>query len=432
MADIELHRGFRLYGTNIAEFIDAIESMESATHSRVVSSDKISLAAVVDAESDAFDIAITSNSKESLHDCAQMIWGDIQKRADNGLLTMYCCEADGKFALKALNVEKLLMRPGFTEELVEELRSGSKMTIAIDGKSHIVSDLAFSTLNRRAMLGGDAMSKPCVGRVVECSKAFFLRKPQKLQMIIRTNQNASTIIAAHSERYCYVPQTVLCEIYEKIASEYGRTNCLFWEVTHEISHCYVGFPEIAEDFAKTYNLPVKVIPGLYFSTSDSGDGSLTIRGIWDINGNIAGCETVKRNHRGEIDVSEFVTSAKNTIFSEFQAVPARLAHLLTIDVPDPQFTIRSVFKQIDMYKASNFGRQNTSDLYQELCKELDPAAKYTAYDIAMMIVTLPNRVVGAHYSVVEKMQNLAKKAVFADYTKKDPKKSNASSGITLV
>ena len=56
-------------------------------------------------------------------------------------------------------------------------------------------------------------------------------------------------------------------------------------------------------------------------------------------------------------------------------------------------------------------------LYQELCNELDPGAKYTAYDIAMMIASVPDRCVNMHHSVIEKMQNLVHQAIFADYTK---------------
>lgn len=417
MTEIELDRGFRLYGTDINDFLDAVVSIDKATRSKTISTDLISLAAVVDTRDDAFDIAITSNSKDSLTECAESIWKSIEARAARDEITMYCCEPNGKFTLKALRISSMRSKNGMTEKLINELRHGSKMIIVVDGTSCVVSDLAFSTLNNRAKLGGDAMSKPNVGRVVECAKAFFLHKPQNLQMIIRSNQDAHVIIAAHSEKYAYVPQTVLLDIYQKISSDFGKPECLFWEVTHEISHCYVGFPEIAAEFAATYGLPNTITPGLYFSTSDSGDGSLTIRGIWNINNHMVGGETIKRNHRGTIDAAEFAEHAWETIFAKYNSVPIRLAELLTIDIPDPQWTLRSVLKQTDIAKASNLGRHASQELYQELCNELDPGAKYTAYDIAMMIASVPDRCVNMHHSVIEKMQNLVHQAIFADYTK---------------
>lgn len=430
--EIKLHRGFRLYGTEIGGFKDAVKSMSKATHNITVSSYDVALAAVISTKRDVFDIAITSNSKESLRDLTNKLWDDIEYRAEHGQITLYRCEADGKFTLQALKASSLAARPGFTDELITELKNGSKMTMVIDGRRCIVSDLAFSTLNRRACLGGDAMSKPCVGRVVECAKAFFFApKAQQLQFIIREDKDANIVVAAHSAKYCFVPQTTLLDIYDSIVEEFGHVECLQWEVTHEVSQCYVSFPEIAEDFAATYHLPATITPGLHFSTSDSGDGSLTIRGIWDINGSIAGGETVKRNHRGEIDIDEFVAAAKKTIFADFQAVPARLAELLTIDVPDPQATIWNVLKQIELHKSSNLGRPKTLWLHEQLCKELDPNAKYTAYDIAMMIASLPNRIHHIeHYSVLEKLQTLAKKAVFANYTKKTSKDSTPNIILT--
>lgn len=446
MAEIELHRGFRLYGTEITDFLDAVTNMERATRSEIINTEQLSLAAVVDSEKDAQDIAITTNSHESLAECANAIFSTIQKRKEKDELALYHCQASGKFALKALQLESLREKPGMTDALIDELTHGSKMIISIkkadptvSPKSNlqknitcIVSDLAFSTLNNRAKLGGDAMNHPSVGRVVECAKAFFLHSPQNMQMIIRSNHDAHIIVAAHSEKYCYVPQTVLCEIYHKIARDLGNPVCLYWEVTHEISHCYIGFPDIAEDFAKLYGLPATITPGLYLSTSDSGDGSLTIRGIWNINDHTVGGEVIKRNHRGEVDVDEFVDNAWKTIHAKYNSIPERLAELLTIDIEDPKETLKSVFKQIEMAKASNMGRNASTLLLNELCNEFSPSGKYTAYDLAMAITSAPDRCVGLHHSVVEKMQNIVHKAIFADYTKKSSKKGKEAITFALT
>lgn len=104
MTEIELDRGFRLYGTDINDFLDAVVSIDKATRSKTISTDLISLAAVVDTRDDAFDIAITSNSKDSLTECAESIWKSIEARAARDEITMYCCEPNGKFTLKALQI----------------------------------------------------------------------------------------------------------------------------------------------------------------------------------------------------------------------------------------------------------------------------------------------------------------------------------------
>ena len=429
---IELHRGFQVTGCEIEGFKDAVISMEATTRCVHAHSTTIGLAGVVNSAQDSFEIAIVnSNDKKSVSESTSDIMKIVEKYAEANKLTLYWCNPSSKFGLKALDMNSFANKPGVTDALVDELRLGSKMLMIVpDGeqgaKSCVVSDLAFSTLNNRARIGGDAMSGPTIGRVVQLAKAFHYFTPQDLSLIIRSNETANIVIAAHSGKYAYVPQTILCELYDKIALSFGNPKCLSWCVNHEISEVYLGFPGIEAEFADTYKLPTAVTPGLYLSTSDSGDGSLTIRGIWDINGHRAGGPVVKRNHRGEIDLDAFVENARKTIFAKFASVPERLAHLLTIDVKEPEKTLRSVFLQIGVGKSANLGRKASAILFSELVNELDPKAKYTAYDIAMMLATVPDRCLGMHHSVVAKMEDLFMSAIFADYeTKKDVKDSGS-------
>ncbi len=436
--DIELNRNFSASGSDIKDFLDAVHSMEDATSELVVSSINLGMSAIVDTVADASEIAITTSSNIPLDAYTERIWSDVQRANENDKITLYRYRPGQNFKIDTTRKDVMCNLEGMTEELFNEVCHQSKTMISIyptdiseNAKTYFVSDLAFSTLNNRARIGGDAMSKPSIGRVVECAKAFYLHRPQKIKFIIRTKGKTRVIIAAHSDKYCYVPQTILCDIYRRIAENLGETHCLHWEVNHEISHCYVGFPQIASDFAAVYDLPAKVVPGLYFSTSDSGDGSLTIRSIWNINGRNIGGEAIKRNHRGEIDVERFVDDAWKTIFSKYNAVPERLTELLAIDVPDPAWTIRSIFKQIELARASNLGRHATKDLYEALVAELDKKANYTAYDIAMSLLSIPERCAGGlHHSVIEKMESLMYKAIFADYEKKKSKKEELS--FTLV
>lgn len=432
MADIELHRDFNLDGTDITEFLDAVKSMAQMTQCLPLRTERLGLGAIVDNENDAYDIAIASNSNVPFADITEQIWTAIKLHNSMNELVVYHCDPLGKFRLQAMKIDKMMEKEGMTEELLNELQHQSKMFISVDGRNCVVSDLAFSTLNSRAKLGGEAMSKPSVGRVVECAKAFYRHRPQDIQMITRTKGDISTVVAAHSGKYCYVPQTVLCDIYERLVSDdYGRSECLHWAVNHEISYCYLGFPDIAEEFASIYNLPDTIIPGIYFSTSDTGDGSIIVRGVWDINGRVISGQTVKRNHRGEVDVDEFVKKAWETIFAEYHSIPTRMAELLTISIENPHWTLRSIFKQVEMSKAANLGSKTAAILYKELANEFDPKGKYSAYDIAMAVATITDRCIGMHHSVAEKMQALAHKAIFADYTRK-PKKGEPEDGLFVL
>lgn len=416
MAEIELTRDFRLFGTDIEGFFDAVSSLENVTHSEIVESDMIGISAVVNSMGDAQDLAITSNNGMTPLRCADNLYARFQEYEKNGEIVVYTGSADSTFSLKTVKVEALRAIPGMTDGVIDELKNKSKLLLSIGGSVYIVSPVAFNTLNNRAKLGGDAMSTPSVGRAVECAKSFFLHKPTKIQFIIRNKDKAKMVMAAHSEKYAYVPQTVLLDIYNKIAADFGNPKCLWWEVTHEVTQCYVTFPEIASEIAATYELPDNIVPGLYIGTSDSADGSLAIRGFWSIKNNIIGGQSLRRNHRGVVDTEKFVDKAWQTIFADYNSVPERLTELLTIDIKSPYQTLRSVFKQIDAAKSTCLGKNLSNELFKQLCSEFSETEKYTAYDIAMAIASVPNRCVAHSIFVVEKLQSMVNSAIFADYS----------------
>lgn len=421
MANIELHRTFHLSGTNIEDFFDAVQSMEKATKCQLVHTDQLAIGQLVDCGIDARDIALTSQTTEPLSNTTASVMDLFDSARTSNKMVLYYCAPNAKFNLKLVAKDRFLERSGMSTELYNDLTDASRMLLFIDRECYIVSELAHSSLNSRASLSGNAMIKPTVGRACEIAKSFFHYNPQTMSLVTRSQGDTKILIAAHSEKYCYVPQTIVCDIYDKITAGFGQVDCLFWEVSHERSHCYVGFPEIAKTFAETYKLPDGIIPGLFISTSDSGDGAITVRGIWNVKGHMIGGESISRYHRGDIDIAELVSKAQKTIFEKYTAIPERLAELLTITVPSPRETIKSVFKQIQISKSTNLGKKNAMALYSALISEFLPGGTYTAYDVALAIASAPDRcATELHYSTVEKLQNLAKAALFADYTKTAP------------
>ena len=419
--EIKLHRGFGAAGTNINDFFDAVRSMEKVTSLLSVGSNELALGTVLNSRNDARDFCIITPADVDLITAVGKVYQTISDQEAQDKLVLYYCEPDGRFALRSLELSTFRNKAGVTDELVGELRSGSKMLVVINGRNYIVSELALNTMSNRAKIGGDSLNRPGVGRVVELAKSFHHYNVAKLQCVVRSVGDVSMLLATHSEQYEYVPQDILISLYDQIARDFGATECLSWHVNHEISGCYIGFPEVRNDFASVYKLPHTVTPGLYIATSDSGDCSLTVRGVWDINGYRLSGPCVKHKHRGEIDIPAFIEKAKQEIFPEYAAIPDRLTELLTIEVTEPEAVLKSVFREIGAAKTTALGKKASECLFAELLNEFPEGGRYTAYDIAMAIITAPSRCVGAHHTVVARMEELAKAAVFANYrrTKKD-------------
>ena len=175
-----------------------------------------------------------------------------------------------------------------------------------------------------------------------------------------------------------------------------------------------------------------MIPGLMLSTSDTGDASFSVRGTWRISGHssviISG--EIKRKHAGKIDVKDIVSSASDEIFAEYSKLPEALCKLATEDVTNPLWNlgsevgiiansahissvIKSVFKQLGIVKA--IGKKTEKVLYNALIDEFDYSLPFTAYDLCMSIMTLPERVTTETKRDLLALQKACAHAPFAEY-----------------
>lgn len=412
--ELTLTKNFGLTGNSADDFFAAINSMDSATEVIEMDSKNMVFYAVVTDRQDVEEVAIAStpSTGKPLDATADVFESELNDCVKSNCLYLYMARKDQNFKLVKVSISSMKAR-GITDAMIDELRTESKMMVRYEGKSYLVSPFAFTTLLARAGLGGDVMNRPYIGRVIEIAKSLFYRRPQRIKAITRSIGESRIIVGAHSEKYCYIPQNTLTYIFNKIAADYGNTKCVEWSVGHQLSYCYVGFPDIAADFSAMYGLPDDIMPGLCFSTSDTGDSSIIIRGFWNMKkGRVAG-EVIKRNHRGELDIDKFIKDCADSIFKKYNAIPDLLCKLIEIDVKNPTAMLKSVFEQTGARKL--LGKEDYESLYMSLCAEFMPSMKYTAYDIAMAIVSLPDRVCNIPHSKMEKIEQIAYKAIKADY-----------------
>lgn len=423
-------------GVHLLEFMAALRDIDESTKVVITDSDNLTLAAILSSVEDFQEAGYTCGflygRRDPLIDTAD---SDGESTAPdtslstvtnwlskNGLCALLM-QRDARPQIKKINAKKLADR--FGEGIAAELQNQSKMLLCgydpTTTETIAISPLAISSLLRRARLAGDAMLEPTLGRTMEIFKSLQ-RKPQELQLVIRGEELNGTfkkdvLVAAHSKKYAYVPQTILNTLYNELALELGKGQGHLWEVTQALSFIYITLPQLAEEMAEVYGLPDAVVPGVYLATSDVGEASVTIRGFWKIRGNcICSGEELVRNHRGDFNVEEFIAEAKKKIFSEFATVPNRLCELLKIDIKDPKAALKYALKGANIVKA--IGKKQSVQLTEDLFREIDPRRKYTAYDIAMAVAILPDRMRAAGYlqSKIIECERVAKSAIFLKYT----------------
>ena len=79
--------------------------------------------------------------------------------------------------------------------------------------------------------------------------------------------------------------------------------------------------------------------------------------------------------------------------------------------------MKNVFKEIGMVKA--ISKKNEKVLYESLCDSINPTLDYTAYDIATMVMTVPQCLTGLPKAYTTSLAKACGNAPYANYNAKE-------------
>jgi hypothetical protein len=321
------------------------------------------------------------------------------------------------------------------EDLLNEYEKQTSLMMMINGCLYFTSDSLPATLGMRANVAGDQMYIPSVERDILVAKG--LNKDEATTCIIRNDGGLRKVVSVLTSKYTYQPQTLLTDIYNQIVKDnvLGKVSCRRWNVDQHTAEIYLEFPEKADELADLYELEDKITPGVYLAKSDTGDCSITVRATWRIGNSTTIQSEYKRKHIGVVKKEDILKSVKESVFDKYTILPDMLCELMAIDITDPSWrtsmlkkdfeckhkatvaeAFKNIFKQLEMVKA--IGKKNEKALYEELCSEINPELDYTAYDIAVRIMTIPESVRGLPKAYEPKLAMACGKAPYADYTTK--------------
>lgn len=313
--------------------------------------------------------------------------------------------------------------------LIDELENKNKTMMQIGMYVMFVGEDAFSSLAARSKTSGDILKYP---KERDFIFAHQFGKDQDVNIVSRFVNGINKIFAVLSDKYAYIPQSILVDIIENLISnsDIGEASDIKWAITHEATHIYMEFPDNAQEISDVYDLPDIFIPGIYLSKSDIGECSLTAKGTWRFKKSVSVNKTVKRKHIGTIDLAKFSKNVETNIFSEYTKLPERMCELMmqnltdaTLDLKtvegreqnskDIEKCINSIFEQIGMDKT--IGRRPTKELLSAITDEIDPSISFTAYDVAIMLLEMPDRVVEMSDRRQEMLSVLVGRVPYAKY-----------------
>lgn len=409
----ELYSDYKKTGSSYDEFCELIRYIDSITTVLPINPKKISIGSII-GEKSAPDMAMTCLG--DFDETVKKFLSRIEEIKSLDKIPVALLSRDKSLGIFKLSKEKLETY-GWNPHLINELFLSTKLCFLFDDECYPITELAMNTLMIRAGLGGDTMYKPSFRSASALAYAFFYNpttsKPINLIIRSRDDTKEGAIIGVHSTNYAYIPQQNLIPLIEAIGDKMKDMHFVNYEVSNAITRCYVEFPEIGNEFKDAYGLPDIPVPGLCVYTSDAGLASFGATGTWRIGAHIVGRQSAKRVHKGKILIEETIEDIDKKIFSEYKRVPERLAELLTIDVLDPTETLKKVINKCGFKKY--IGAKLTKKLLEALTAELVPMYNYTAYDIALMISSIPDRCLNVGDSCKDGLRQAAGNALFCEY-----------------
>lgn len=272
--------------------------------------------------------------------------------------------------------------------LVQELESNRLMFLMRQDKMWSTKKV-LRTLSQRAgsKMGDFAM---CDDPVVSFHRnagyaAYMTVNPSDCMVLYREIGGIKKAYAVFTDVYKMIPQfPIVKDLIEAFEKEMGQAVLKCYSIDNYQTDILVTFPKVRDDFARTYNLPVKLSPGLHIHMSDVGDSSFIIHGMIGVRNAVVyipGAEYT-RPHTKKASLDQIKKNVEMKVFSEYTKVPKRMLELLTIDVDDTESLIPKLFKSCGFERA--IGRIATKKLIAEVLQSL--GSKATAYEVATLLL----------------------------------------------
>lgn len=336
---------------------------------------------------------------------------------------------------------KLCPKKKVNEELADECMKKAGAFFAVNEKAHYLSESARGQLLSRVGLNGPRTASMALPMAIAIGDALIASRENLILAVRHDEQGNRKIFGFLSERYQSVPQNVLSEIIDRILADktLGEAKVKSWMVDHQFTRLYIEFPDVAEEFADTYGLSERNIPGLIVMSSDTGDCSVTVRGTYRTPGSKSYTivDEVSHRHVGELTADSIIKACDEEVISAFRKLPEALAEKIgnvvgEADVSTPagrkkngtqvRSAIRHAMVELGINKELR-SKKRQKELEEALCAEVNDSVIYTEYDLAQIFLGLPGRLDGICQSRKDQIARCCGKAPFIHYTPKRVKKA---------
>ena len=300
----------------------------------------------------------------------------------------------------------------FNYRLLNEMSDTTNLLMSLkteDGyKIMTVSDKAMYTLLQRASLGGEAsINMNTLTRNLFLADALR-HKCYDMSLVYRTiwdfnmKKYVSVVFAVMGSRYERIPQKLILDTVKNLENGKGA-ECLRWQVDHEYTNVTLIFPRLRDKLAELYHLKDEIMPAIILYTSDVGLACFYAEAGYFIGDNsfvVTGNN--KRRHIGKINEKVLVEDIEDKLLADVRKLPETLAYLANIKVSDPIALIKAIWRGC-LTCIPGFVKKNLP-VKKSMIEEAETLHDLTGYDIAMMFMTLQERLIGLNDASMHKLR----------------------------
>lgn len=353
---------FLLKGTSFSEFEDLIQEIDKKTSVRIFHSSNISLFSVQ--KRDDFFLATTLPFARENEEEAEYLWR-----------TLYGGAKEMKF---------LKQPPDF---LLRELKNVG--AVIKNPESMFLSKYAIPRLAYKVGIQGDFAYENNLLRNLAIQYRLS-QKERAIQMVIREDEGIKKVFGVLTDKYQYVPFSILLDIIREIKREIPNISCRTWNINAEGAEIQIEFPLKSEEFSKLYGKARVMIPGIILSTSDIGWRSFSIQETWRKGNFLIKGKKFSMCHRkyNNFSPKEVAKELKKEIFDKFFVFPKAIAELSEILVceEDAANLLDYVLHESKLKMA--LGQKRSIAFIDETMFCTDWSLPITAYTLYLSIIEL--------------------------------------------
>lgn len=320
------------------------------------------------------------------------------------------------------------------------------------------------------------LSGPAIDKQSPCRDAYLAELIAKTQerrqitLVCRSegdgeNPSFEKVMSVRSEKYTPVNLSELETVFNSILdADMGEVVCKRWYVNHDVATIDIEFPAATKEFKELCGLDENIEAGVRLTTSGTGYSCFSAKETWRISSTVSEHNIVKNKHIGKWDTEEFVEDVKENIFDEYAKLPERLCELFDVVIIDSDDAktkgvsyvertlskyATSVLKYINLSSAfkiksdeklerKNYMARIKEHLVESFSVELQKAIAdgekrvLTAYDFAVAVMTMPERIKGVPQSYMSAFANLCGKAAYAPYETINDEAAKSEPKISFV